>query len=160
MDNLLPGDILLYKGGNSLSDRIIMQFTHGTFTHCAIYIGGNMMIEAIGTAGVVKSELRKPDNVIPIKYSVGNSNIQWGIAFLQRRVNSQYSYFDILFDGLKAFFPKFMSNSPILIAPSSFDCSHLTVLFLLVAGVKLPDSFILNPAGVSPNDLFKWGMME
>lgn len=146
------GDILFYHGSDAFPDWAVRHFTgdDSGFCHVAVAVSATAMVEAVGR-GICQSPLRTPDAVATTGAWLRGAGLQRGLAFLASEVGKRYGWLDILGDAVGVLLPV---RTPVLIAPSQFDCSALATEFLLTAGwAALPLKLALDPHRVSPNTL-------
>ncbi len=76
--DLLPGDILLYRPKRpDRTGQLITSVTGSPYTHAAIYLGGNLIAEALTPTGVAKSRL---DDSLEGSLCVGVLRTQMGFG--------------------------------------------------------------------------------
>lgn len=143
------GDILFYSS-DAWPDRLIQWWTASPYSHCAVAVSSDQMIEALGR-GVSLSTIRPPAAVAAIGGTLNPGLRDKAVVWLYRQLGCHYSYLDILGDALgRVLSPRV----PFLVAPHEYDCSQLATMFLVRAGDDtLPDSIADEPERVSPGDL-------
>lgn len=152
--DLVPGDIAFYGGGD-LPSRIVEWATHSRFSHCAVVIGHSQgrtqQVEAV-RRGIVRSSIRDGQVLAVARVGHALPARARGLAWLAAQLGHPYSFWDIVSDGLGIVSD---GRTPLLVAPSQYDCSSLATRFLLKAGYALPDALADYPDRCSPGDLAK-----
>lgn len=146
----MRGDILLYKGGQSIADRLICWRTHGPFVHVEVELGDGTAIGSHWRTGVTRHPVDYSNSV---HYSLDTSSdrIEAGIAWLLSHVGDPYGIVDIL----DQIFTLVIPRSPIafLSQRHGFDCSDLVARYVEIAGGLNLGLFADTPNLVTPNDL-------
>lgn len=145
----MKGDILFYKGGPDLPDRLICWCTHGPYVHCEVDLGDGTAIGSHWRTGV----RRHPVDVgsVPYRLDTSPDRIEAGITWLQCRVGDPYGIVDIL----DQIFTLILPRSPIAFISQrhGFDCSDLVARYVDIAGGLNLGLFRDTPNLCTPNDL-------
>lgn len=147
------GDMLFFTGGSKISDRLIMWRTHGQFVHVEIDMGDGTSIGAL-TRGVTRHSTPANPLLIQTSRYLMTSLLPRGVDYLDRMLNRQYGWVDIVDNVLSLVMP----NGPFLISSNAVDCSQLAVNFLIIAGYPVPLATIMHAELVSPNDIARFLM--
>jgi hypothetical protein len=104
MENVKPGDIILFRPGGDLLSRIISWGTNSDYSHVAICVSFemNLAIEANTKGGVRAIDLRKITrkfDIYRIKQEY-NYNLDGVISFLVEQLNNKYDFLGVIFLGI------------------------------------------------------------
>lgn len=144
-----PGT-LLFLTPDRWYERLLAAGTQGPFCHVEVVADDRTSYAALGHAGVVRHPIPRPAAVRTPVFPA--ELLPRGFAWLERQCGLPYSYLAIATDALRMLLPV---RSPFLVAPSAYDCSKLAAMFLIQAGVTLPDDLFAAPALASPNSLYR-----
>ncbi|MGZ3581344.1 MAG: hypothetical protein ACXWP6_01205 [Ktedonobacterales bacterium] len=146
----MRGDILLYRTGGILKDRIVCAYTRGPFCHCEIDLGDGTTVGAHSEDGI----MRKPESlldrkvVISLRARTTPERIEAGIAEVLRHLGEPFSWASIADMVL----PPALSTL-IFGRRSHYNCANLVAAYLAITGgLELPYGKRL-PMIVSPNDI-------
>lgn len=144
----MRGDVVFYSP-ETLIERIIARSTHGPFSHVAVMIDDDTVIEA-DTHGVIIAPLKSNTVSVSPSVAIGPLNVEPGIYWLKQQLGERYGWFDIL----DAFFRLAFRTSFYIGQPKSYDCSDLVTRYLIACGLGgwLGD-LAAEPHLVTPNDL-------
>jgi len=145
----MRGDVLFFKGGGGLADRLISWRTRGRYTHVEVDLGDGTAIGAV-RRGVTRHpiDLSNP-RIHAFSPQTTRERIETGIVFLQEAVGDRYSWGDILNQVLTL-----LPFAPVVFAERhAFDCSDLVGHYLEIAGGVDVSSLEQTPQLVTPNDL-------
>lgn len=136
---------------------LVARATDGPYCHVQVRVSSYEVVEALAQ-GVKRDTLAaepEPADVAHCGETLDEQRLIHAFAWLLAQVGREYSWLDILADGVKMLLPRAMgSRTPFLVAPRRYDCSQLAALFLLLAGYEwLPDALVVDTARCSPNDL-------
>lgn len=98
------GDILLFRAGKNIFEKIIAWGTDSVYYHVAVCVNPemNLAIEAITRGGVRAIDLRKiPEETYDV-YRIKEThsyNLNLTISYLVSRLNSKYDYRGVVFLG-------------------------------------------------------------
>lgn len=145
----MRGDVLFFKGGGGIADRLISWRTKGPFTHVEVDLGDGTAIGAV-RRGVTRHPIILPNpRITSFSPQTTRERIEAGIVFLQEAVGSHYSWGDILNQVLTL-----LPFAPVvLVERHAFDCSDLVGHYLEIAGGVDVDVLEQTPQLVTPNDL-------
>lgn len=152
------GDLIFVRpaGPRDWMGQLVAQATDGPYSHVQIRISHFEVIEALGR-GICRDTLAQepdPADVAKVGGTLPLERLATAMQWLLDQVGDTYSLLDIAADGLQLALPKALgSRTPFLIAPSSYDCSHLAGTFIVSAGYPLPPALIADLPRVSPNAL-------
>lgn len=142
------GDVLFYKG-TSLIERGIAWAEKSPYTHVALYVGNNELIEA---NGFIVTRVRKitPGDKFEVHSFRGITDKQRGdmVNFALKFLGDPYAYGKILHDFFRLVL---RMNVPIMEAKNKHICSDIIDLPAYAAGLKRNG---LRPIGdVTPSEL-------
>ncbi len=155
---MTPGDLIFVRQ-NDWSGQLIAQETRGPYSHVQIVVSATAVIEAL-PRGITRTSLTSdtlpaPADVAPTGRRLAVDRRAHALGWLASQVGQGYGWLDLLGDVVGILLPPQLGGrTPLLVAPSRYDCSDLATRFLVLAGHKwLPDALAMDPARVSPNDL-------
>ena len=152
------GDLIFVRptGPGDWMGSLVARATDGPYCHVQIRISHFEVIEALGR-GICRDTLASepdPADVARVGGSLPLERMATAMNWLLNQVNDRYGVFDIVADALQLALPKALgSRTPFLVAPSSYDCSHLAATFISGTGYPLPLDLIADLPRVSPNAL-------
>jgi hypothetical protein len=160
------GDIIFVRpAANDWAGQLVARATDGPYCHVRVAISHFEVVEALGRGvrrTTVDGALDTAD-VVPLRRALGGRNTssswmskrqQQAFTWLEAQVGDAYGVWDIAGDALQLLAPRWLgSRTPFLVAPRSFDCSHLAATFAAGAGVALPLDVLADLPRVSPNSL-------
>lgn len=135
--NLLPGDILLFKGSGFISWAVKL-FTWCPWTHAGVHVGRNMYVHAVHPGGVRLDSLDEYKGEWRA-YEVGEITGQqrWRIAhFCLEHVGADYDFWQLFMLAWKITTHRMRRRIPD-INPDKFVCSELVAEALHSAGINL-----------------------
>lgn len=146
----MRGDVLLYRTGGILKDRVVTAYTGGPYCHCEIDLGDGMSVGAHSEDGVsCKPEgLIDRKVVISLQEQTTPERIEAGIAWVMEHIGEPFSWASIadlvLPDAL----------STLLFGRRSlYNCANLVAKYLEISGgLDLPFGK-RPPMVISPNDI-------
>lgn len=174
VDDLLPGDVLLYRAGRQkLHQQTISTVTGSPYTHAAIFLGDGLVAESNFPLGVGKRPVEDSIAgsgcvaVLRSQYGFGGQRPRQLNAFVDS-VLAQGRFYDLLgavnfgkaskqhegdqLDFIRRNYGQVTSNEEF--AKQSFFCSALVVACYSVAGVIGPSAQVAYvPAMFSPGSL-------
>lgn len=152
------GDLIFVRpaGPGDWMGRLVARETDGPYSHVQIRISHFEVIEALA-GGIVRSTLAQEPDPADVAKTGGTlplERLATAMQWLLEQVGDHYSLLDIAADALQLALPKALgSRTPFLVAPSSYDCSHLAGTFVVSAGYPLPPAMIADLPRLSPNAL-------
>lgn len=142
----MRGDILFYRP-RDLIGRIIALATHGPFCHVAVSMGDDTVIAADFNG--IKRYPTDSSRITPVHPPAG-TNVEAGIAWLERQVGLKYGFLDVL----DAFFRLTVKTTFFVGRARSYDCSDLVTRYLIECGqADWLGPLAQEPHLVTPNDL-------
>lgn len=146
----MRGDILLYRSGGTLRDRIVCAYTRGPFCHCEIDLGDGTTVGAHSEDGITRQPEARHDRkvVISLQARTTPERIEAGIVEVSRHLGEPFSWASIADQVLPP------SLSTLLFGRRSiYNCANLVALYLAIAGgLDLPYGR-RPPMIISPNDI-------
>lgn len=156
--DLQPGDIILFKGKGIVSS-LVKFFTKSKYSHAAMVLTDNMIIEANWYKNVNIVEFKYDSNTMEIYRLKGGLNANQQLILLQSSydmLNKYYDYAQLLGYVLERFIGKQYNN------PLNFDnfiiCSELIDKSYHKLGIDLVE--YRSYGNVTPDDLAKSKHLE
>lgn len=146
----MRGDILLYRTGGILKDRVVCAYTAGPFCHCELDLGDGTTVGAHSEDGVSCGPQRLLDRIVVISLQgrATPERIEAGLAWVMERVGEPFSWASIADLAL----PSRLSTL-IFGRRSQYNCANLVAKYLEIAGgLELPYGK-RPPMVISPNDI-------
>lgn len=144
----MRGDILLYRTGGILKDRVVCAYTAGPFCHCEIDLGDGTTVGAHSEDGIsrTKEHMLERRVVISLQEHSSPERIEAGIASVMQRVGEPFSWASIADLVLPAWLSTMLFGRP-----SDYNCANLIEMYLNCVGALdlLPTQSQLQLA--SPN---------
>ncbi|GIM45242.1 hypothetical protein DNHGIG_07910 [Collibacillus ludicampi] len=144
--DLIAGDIVFVRGHDPVS-RIIEDVTHGPYSHVAIYVWGDRVIEAQGFRTVGFQRLSHYEGRYDAyRVNMTDEQVNNGLRWLLKQQGRRYDYWDLVVLFLKCAFNlkiPWREGKRII-------CSRLGRDFLFHCGMDIPDE------NMTPEDLFEW----
>jgi hypothetical protein len=136
----------------------VAQATGGPYCHVQVRLSQYEVVEALTRHGVARDTLESepdPADVAAVGGGLAVERVAHALTWLLAQVGQDYGWLDILGDAVGVLLPRRVgSRTPLLVAPSRYDCSDLAARFLLLAGYEwLPDEIAMDTSRVSPNAL-------
>jgi hypothetical protein len=154
----MRGDVLLYRTGGILKDRIVCAYTAGPFCHGEIDLGDGTCVGAHSEDGITRTHehLLGRRVVISLQEMTDPEHIEAGIAWVMRHVGEPFSWASIA----DLVLPTWLSTL-LFGRRSAYNCANLIPTYLEIDGrVALP-SDKRTPALASPNDIARaFGVLE
>ena len=163
-----PGDILLFKGEDSIS-RLIAWGTGSKYTHVAVCVSHemNLIIEAMTRGGVRARDIRKiaeKYDVYRIKQGSGYE-LDGTISYLVSKLNNSYDYFGVIFLGLLKLLAKI--GLPLKDAANKWQkdrdyfCSELCYEAFYLGGrldivPEVPEADITSPGDIAKSPIVEF----
>ncbi len=146
----MRGDILLYRTGGILKDRVVCAYTAGPFCHCEIDLGDGTCLGAHSEDGVshTPSGLLDRRVVISLQDRTTSERREAGIAWAMQHVGEPFSWASIA----DLVLPPRLSTL-VFGRRTLYNCANLVARYLEIAGgLDLPYGK-RPPMIVSPNDI-------
>lgn len=146
----MRGDILLYRSGGILKDRVVCAYTGGPFCHCEIDLGDGTSVGAHSEDGISQRPERLLDRRVTISLQALTTpeRIEVGIAWILKHVGEPFSWASIADLALPA------PVSTLLFGRRSrFNCANLVAGYLEFAGGLALPYGKRPPMVLSPNDI-------
>lgn len=146
----MRGDVLLYRTGGILKDRIVCAYTGGPFCHCEIDLGNGTTVGAHSEDGIsCKPEgLLARRVVLPLQGQASAERIEAGITWVLEHVGEPFSWASIA----DLVVPAWVSTL-VLGRRSVYNCASLVAKYLEIAGGLDVSSDKWSRALLSPNDI-------
>lgn len=146
----MRGDILLYRSGGILKDRIVCAYTGGPFCHCEIDLGDGSCIGAHSEDGITRTPERMIERrvVISLQERTKPEYIEAGIAWVMQHLGEPFSWASIADLVLPAPFSTLVFGRR-----SRYNCANLVAKYLEIAGGLDLTHGKRPPMIVSPNDI-------
>lgn len=146
----MRGDILLYRSGGILKDRIVCAYTRGPFCHCEIDLGDGTTVGAHSEDGITRKPEALHDRkvIISLRERTTPECIEAGIVVVLQHLGEPFSWASIA----DLVVPPALSTL-LFRRRSLYNCANLVALYLAVAGgLDLPYGK-RPPMVISPNDI-------
>lgn len=146
----MRGDILLYRSGGILKDRVVCAYTGGPFCHCEIDLGDGVCIGAHSEDGITCTPERMLERrvIISLQERARPEHIEAGIAWVMQHLNEPFSWASIADLVLPA-----RLSTLVFGRRSLYNCANLVAKYLeIVGGLDLSHGK-RPPMIVSPNDI-------
>ncbi|HEX6542486.1 MAG TPA: hypothetical protein VF040_12080 [Ktedonobacterales bacterium] len=146
----MRGDIVLYRNGGILKDRVVCAYTAGPFCHCEIDLGDGTCIGAHSEDGVSQTPegLIERRVVIPLQERTTPERIEAGIAWVMEHLGEPFSWASIA----DLVVPPWLATL-VFGRRSSYNCANLVARYLeIVGGLELSHGK-RPPMIISPNDI-------
>ncbi|HEU5439853.1 MAG TPA: hypothetical protein VFU88_11240 [Ktedonobacterales bacterium] len=146
----MRGDILLYRSGGILKDRVVTAYTGGPYCHCEIDLGDGTCIGAHSEDGIHQRPEALHDRrvVVSLQAHTTPERIEAGIAWVLEHLGEPFSWASIADLILPAWLSTLLFGRR-----SVYNCANLIARYLEVAGgLDLPYGK-RPPMVISPNDI-------
>lgn len=146
----MRGDILLYRSGGILKDRIVCAYTGGPFCHCEIDLGDGTCVGAHSEDGISRTPERLLDRrvIVSLQARTTPEQIEAGIDWVLEHLGEPFSWASIADLVLPA-----RLSTLVFGRESVFNCANLVAMYLEIAGgLDLPYGK-RPPLVISPNDI-------
>lgn len=146
----MRGDVLLYRSGGILKDRIVCAYTQGPFCHCEIDLGDGACIGAHSEDGISQTPegMLERRVVISLQARTTPERIEAGIAWVLEHLGEPFSWASIA----DLVIPSPLSTL-IFGRRSRYNCANLVAGYLEIVGGLDPLYGKRPPMVVSPNDI-------
>jgi uncharacterized protein YycO len=146
----MRGDILLYRTGGILKDRIVCAYTGGPFCHCEIELGDGTSVGAHSEDGITRKSEGLLDRkvVISLQEHTTPERIEAGIAWVLQHVGEPFSWASVA----DLIVPTWLSTL-IFRRDSLYNCANLIAKYLEITGGLDLAYGKCPPMIVSPNDI-------
>jgi uncharacterized protein YycO len=127
----MRGDILLYRTGGILKDRVVCAYTGGPFCHCEIDLGDGTTVGAHSEDGITRGPERMFDRkvVISLQGETSPERIEAGIAWALEHEGEPFSWASIA----DLVVPTWVSTL-VFGRRSAYNCASLVAQYLEIAG--------------------------
>jgi uncharacterized protein YycO len=153
----MRGDVLLYRTGGILKDRVVCAYTGGPFCHCEIDLGDGATLGAHSEDGVSRRPEAMLDRkvVISLQGRTSPERIEAGIAWALGHVGEPFSWASIA----DLVLPTWVSTL-LFGRRSVYNCASLVARYLEIAGgLDLPSDRWAQALS-SPNAIARaWGLL-
>lgn len=146
----MRGDVLLYRTGGILKDRVVCAYTGGPFCHCEIDLGDGTTVGAHSEDGIT----RQPEGmlerkvVISLQSQTSAEDLEAGIAWVLEHVGEPFSWASIADLVVPAWISTLVFGRR-----RGYNCANLVAKYLEIAGgLDVPSATSLQ-ALLSPNDI-------
>lgn len=146
----MRGDILLYRSGGILKDRVVCAYSAGPFCHCEIDLGDGTTVGAHSEDGIARRPEAMLDRkvVIAIAEHTTPERIDAGLAWVMLHVGEPFSWASIA----DLVVPAWLSTL-LLGRRTRYNCANLVAKYLEIVG-GLDVRFGKRPPMIlSPNDI-------
>ena len=146
----MRGDILLYRSGGSLKDRVVCWYTRGPYCHCEIDLGDGTSVGAHSEDGISRRSWAIVDRIVAVSLHERTTpeRIEVGIAWVMGHVGEPFSWASIAAHVL----PRWLAFR-LFGRQCVYDCANLVAGYLaIVDGRTLPPGRT-GAVIVSPNDI-------
>lgn len=146
----MRGDILLFRSGGTLRDRIVCAYTRGPFCHCEIDLGNGTTVGAHSEDGITRQPEALLDRrvVVSMQTRTSPERIEAGIVEVLQHVGEPFSWAAI---GDIVLPPRL---STLLFGRRSlYNCANLVATYLSIAGGLDLCYGKRPPMIISPNDI-------
>lgn len=151
------GDLIFVRpSAQDWAGQLVARATGGPYCHVRIRVSGGEVVEALARGITRDAILSEPDpaDVAALGGVLPRDRCDAALAWLLAQVGDRYSLLDIAADAAEIILPHALgSRTPFLVAPHSFDCSHVAATFAAGAGYPLPLDMLADLPRVSPNSL-------
>jgi uncharacterized protein YycO len=146
----MRGDILLYRTGGILKDRIVCAYTGGPFCHCEIELGDGTSVGAHSEDGITRKSEALLDRkvVISLQEHTTPERIEAGIAWVLQHVGEPFSWASVA----DLIVPTWLSTL-IFRRDSLYNCANLIAKYLEITGGLDLAYGKCPPMILSPNDI-------
>lgn len=146
----MRGDVLLYRSGGILKDRVVCAYTGGPFCHCEIDLGDGTCVGAHSEDGICQRPEALLDRrvVISLQALTTPERIEAGIAWVLQHVGEPFSWASIGDLVLPA-----RVSTLLFGRRSRFNCANLVAVYLEIAGGLALAHGKRPPMVLSPNDI-------
>lgn len=146
----MRGDIVLYRNGGILKDRVVCAYTAGPFCHCEIDLGDGFCVGSHSEDGISRTPegLAERRVMISLQERATPERIEAGIAWVMERLGEPFSWASI---------------ADLVIAPwlstlifgrrTRYNCANLVASYLEIVGGLDITHGKRPPMIVSPNDI-------
>lgn len=148
----MRGDILLYRTGGILKDRVVCAYTGGPFCHCEIDLGDGTCLGAHSEDGITLTKEHMFDRrvVISLQSITTPERIEAGIACVMEHLGEPFSWASIADLVIPSRLATLLFGRK-----SLYNCANLIAKYLEIAGgLDLPYGK-RPPMVISPNDIAK-----
>lgn len=146
----MRGDILLYRSGGILKDRVVCAYSGGPYCHCEIDLGDGATIGAHSEDGIARRPEAMLDRkvVIPLHTRTTPERIEMGLEWVMRHIGEPFSWASIADLVVPAWLATLLFGRRNL-----YNCANLVARYLeITGGLPLPYGK-QPPMIVSPNDI-------
>ncbi len=146
----MRGDILLYRSGGILKDRVVCAYTAGPFCHCEIDLGDGTTVGAHSEDGITRTRehLLERRIVISLRDAAAAERLEAGIAWVLQQVGEPFSWASVADLVLPA------RVSTLLFGRSAvYNCSSLVARYLDLVGIHDLSQCQSRSKIASPNDI-------
>lgn len=146
----MRGDILLYRSGGILKDRVVCAYTGGPFCHCEIDLGDGTCVGAHSEDGISRTPEHLLDRrvVLSLQDRTTPERIEAGLAWVMEHLGEPFSWASIA----DLVVPSHLSTL-LFGRDSLYNCANLVATYLAIAGgLDLPYGK-RPPMVISPNDI-------
>lgn len=146
----MRGDILLYRSGGILKDRVVCAYTAGPFCHCEIDLGDGTTLGAHSEDGITRTRehLLERRIVISLQEAATAERIESGITRVLQHIGEPFSWASVADLVLPA------RLSTLLFGRSAvYNCSSLVARYLDLVGVHDRSQCESLSKIASPNDI-------
>jgi hypothetical protein len=146
----MRGDVLLYRTGGILKDRIVCAYTAGPFCHGEIDLGDGSTVGAHSEDGISRTHehLLERRVVISLQDQARPERIEAGIAWVLQRVGEPFSWASIADLALPAWLSTLFFGRR-----SDYNCASLIAQYLEIVGALKVLCDKRATALASPNDI-------
>lgn len=146
----MRGDILLYRSGGILKDRVVCAYTGGAFCHCEIDLGDGTCVGAHSEDGVSRTPQRLIDRrvIVSLQGRTTPERIEDGIAWVMGHLGERFSWASIADLVVPAPLATLLFGRE-----SAYNCANLVARYLEIAGGLRVPFGKRPPMIVSPNDI-------
>lgn len=146
----MRGDILLFRSGGILKDRVVCAYTGGPFCHCEIDLGDGTSVGAHSEDGITQRPhgLIERRVIISLDERTSPERIESGIAWVLEHVGEPFSWASIA----DLVVPSWLATMAFG-RRYTFNCANLVARYLDIAGALDVSSGKRSPMAVSPNDI-------
>jgi hypothetical protein len=146
----MRGDILLYRTGGILKDRIVCAYTAGPFCHGEIDLGDGTCVGAHSEDGITRTRehLLERRVVISLREITNAEHIEAGIAWVMCHVGEPFSWASIADLILPAWLSTLLFGRR-----SDYNCANLIATYLEIVSPLDRPSISSPQKLISPNDI-------
>lgn len=146
----MRGDIVLYRNGGILKDRVVCAYTSGPFCHCEIDLGDGTCIGAHSEDGISWTPAGPFERrvIISLQERTTSERVEAGIAWVMKRLGEPFSWASIA----DLVIPSWLSTM-LFGRRSSYNCANLVATYLEITGALRVTHGKRPPMIVSPNDI-------